>query len=152
MLYNIYQVLVKFGVNCFIIITGYFLIDSKFNRKKLLKLIGEVLFYSWTILIGVLILTNQKIDFKSILRCVFPVTYSHYWFVTNYVILYLLSNYINKFLLNLTQREYRTLMIILLVIWCIIPSVLFGKIGFSNLDWFILLYMIGAYIKNIHLK
>lgn len=35
----------EFGVNLFILITGYFLINSKFSFKKLIKLILEVNFY-----------------------------------------------------------------------------------------------------------
>lgn len=36
----------KIGVNCFVLITGYFMIESKFKIEKLLKLYGQILFYS----------------------------------------------------------------------------------------------------------
>ena len=36
----------KLGVVIFVLISGYFLVDSKFKIKKLLKLFLEVLFYS----------------------------------------------------------------------------------------------------------
>jgi len=36
----------KIGVNIFMLITGYFMVNSKFNFKKLLRLGLQVLFYS----------------------------------------------------------------------------------------------------------
>ena len=32
----------KLGVNCFILISGYFMINQKFTIKKLLSILGEV--------------------------------------------------------------------------------------------------------------
>lgn len=32
----------KLGVNCFVLITGYFMINSKFNINKFAKIVGQV--------------------------------------------------------------------------------------------------------------
>ena len=39
----------KIGINCFVLITGYFMCRSKITLKKFLKLILEVLFYRTSI-------------------------------------------------------------------------------------------------------
>lgn len=36
----------KTGINCFMLITGYFLCKSNITLKKYIKLISEVLFYN----------------------------------------------------------------------------------------------------------
>ena len=39
----------KIGINCFMMITGYFMCKSKITFKKFLKLLLEVMFYRWII-------------------------------------------------------------------------------------------------------
>ena len=34
----------KVGINCFVLITGYFMVNSNITAKKFAKLLGEVLF------------------------------------------------------------------------------------------------------------
>lgn len=137
----------KIGVNCFVLITGYFMINSKFKLKKLLILMGEVWFYSITILLISTLLWNPNIGIKDLIKSIFPISYNHYWFITTYVVMYILSNYINKFLKNLNRKEYIGLIIILFVAFSIIPTFINGKIDFSNIDWFIFMYLVGAYIR-----
>lgn len=36
----------KTGINCFVLITGYFMCTSNITKKKFIKLLGEVLFYN----------------------------------------------------------------------------------------------------------
>lgn len=128
------------------------MIDSKFKIKKFVKLLGQIWFYSYSILILYLLFSTEKVEAKNILRCMLPITYSEYWFLTTYILLYLLSNFINKFLNSISKKEYEVLIVILLLIWSIIPTLILGKIGFSDIDWFILLYFIGAYLKKYPIK
>lgn len=128
------------------------MIDSKFKLKKFVKLLGQIWFYSYSILILYLIFSTEKVGLKNILKCMLPITYSEYWFLTTYILLYLLLNFINKFLNSITKKEYEVIMVILLLIWSIIPTLILGKIEFSNIDWFILLYLIGAYFKKYRIK
>ena len=46
----------KIGVNVFVIISGYFLVNSKFRIKKLLQLIGQVYFYAIFIIISLILI------------------------------------------------------------------------------------------------
>lgn len=39
----------KIGINCFVLITGYFMCTSRITLRKFVKLVGEVEFYSVTI-------------------------------------------------------------------------------------------------------
>lgn len=89
----------------------------------------------------------QGIGTKDIIKNLFPFTYSSYWFITNYIILYFLSTYINSLLKTITQKQHKMLIIFLLLIWCILPSLVLGKINYSEIDLFLLVYIIGAYIK-----
>lgn len=137
----------KIGVNLFVLISGYFLINSKFNIKKLIKLFGETWFYSVAIALIAILGLKIQIGIKELLQVIFPITYNQYWFITAYAVMYIFSDYINKFLKLLSKKEYDKLLIMLIVIFSILPSIMGAKFLASDLGWLIILYAIGAYIN-----
>ena len=96
------------AVNVFILITGYFLIDSKFKIKKLLKLIFQVLFYTISILIIYIIFKGIP-DWYILKTCIFPIISGTYWYITAYVFLYCLSPFLNILIRNLNQKNIKAL-------------------------------------------
>ena len=147
----------ELGVNLFVLITGYFMINGKFKVKKLILIICEVLFYYLlTQIIGIsigAIKTPTSISSKILLF--FPTILSKYWFATVYIIIYILSPYLNKFIKSMTKKEFKKFLIIVLFLWCIIPT-FFGVfynstetiLYYSRLIWLIIIYFVGAYIKK----
>lgn len=135
----------KVGVNIHIMISGYYLINGRFKWSKFAKIIFEVFAYS--IVIYAVFLWTGKINFDAtdFVHNFFPIIFNRYWFVTAYVIVYLLSPFINKMLKALTQKEHISLIAVLLVLQCILK--LFTQNFFSDVGWFITVYNIGAYIK-----
>jgi len=138
----------KIGVNCFVLITGYFMTNAAFKYKKLLKLILEVFFYSVLSLIVFFGLGLAAYDSKVVKESLFPLTYDMYWFATAYIVMYLLSPFINSFIKILSQERHLKFILLLVVLWSVVPTFTFGQAaGYSSLGWFILLYLIAAYIK-----
>ena len=144
----------KFGINIFILITGYFMINSKFNIKKLIKLIFQVMCY--TILSYVLLGLTGIVGFssrgemiKGFLKAVLPIPYKTYSFVTAYVIIYLLSPYINILIKKMNQKQILKLILLGIVMWSIFPTFLNADFSLSGnqIIWFTLLYIIGGYIR-----
>lgn len=80
-----------------------------------------------------------------------------YWFANAYVLLFILSPFINKLIRSMDRKMHFRLICILSIIWCIIPSlpvyaVFASNLGWSNFDWtnlgwFILIYLIASYIR-----
>lgn len=146
----------ELGVNLFILITGYFMINKNVSAKKLIIIILEVIFYNSLSVICSHYLIQTPITMKNIL---FPVIYGNYWFISAYIIVYLLSPYINKCILNSSKKEHQKLLTIMIVIWSIIPT-FFGirdnstetLLFYTRLIWLIIMYVIGAYIKIYDLK
>jgi len=137
----------ELGVYCFILITGYFMINSTFKVKKFLKLIFEVLFYSIIIMALFYGFGLAEFDISLFIRSLLPITYSVYWFVTAYVVLYILSPFINKLLKNLSQKMHLALIGVLFILGPVSSSLFLGKLGITNIGLFILFYAIAAYIK-----
>ena len=137
----------QIGVNCFILISGYFLINSKFKIKKIFEMIKETDFYSIIIMGGELLLSYKMLNLKSILKSFFPIVLGQYWFISIYVVLYLLHPYINK-MLNIKKEQHILLIVILTIILCIIPTFTFSKFFDNEILWFMYMYILGAYIRK----
>lgn len=150
----------ELGVNLFILITGYFLVNGKFSIKKLICLILEVdFYYIISILIGQKLGIVEINSVKEVFLMFFPTILNKYWFITAYIILYILSPYLNILIRNMEKKEHQKLIAICLLLWSILPTV-FGifynttedMLYYSRLIWLIVMYLVGAYIKLYPIK
>lgn len=116
------NILFKIHILSFIVITGYFQSKSQFKLSKMLNLIIEGIFYSTIIFfIGYKLGWVDSITPLSIIQNIGIDCFSTYWFIATYLIVYMLSNYINKFINRLTHIEFKRLIMLLFFILCIIP-------------------------------
>lgn len=136
----------KFGSTLYILISSYFLIDSKIKYKKLIPLFVKLLFFSLLMLSLVMVFTQEKILITDLFKSFLPVLWGN-WFIINYIILFLFLPYINSMLKNLDQTLYKNLVITLLIVWSFIPTISNYAWNFSGIDYFLCVYIIGAYIK-----
>lgn len=138
----------KIGVDIFIIISGYFLIYSqKIKLSKVLKLWFQLFFYSVLIYIIFILTGVETISMNGIIKNIFPVIFTRWWFASTYFVLYLLSPYLNKLLISLSKVEYQKLLIVLTFFWCIIPTFTAANFQSNVLIWFIYLYTLAGYIR-----
>lgn len=145
----------ELGVNCFVLITGYFSIKSDFKYKKVFQLAFQVLFYTilGTIFAKVIGFYELK-TIKEYVTTFFPIIMGEYWYVTAYVMLYIFSPYINKLVSTMKKDEYKKFLLLLLVVYSIIPT-FFGALNnntegllyYNRFIWLIVMYLIGGYIK-----
>lgn len=140
----------KIGVNIFVLISGYFLInnDAKtINLEKIIKILGQVLFYS-IVLFTIGKLTGiVDLGIKDFIKACFPITFSQWWFASAYFVLYLIHPFINKLLHSLDKSMYQTLLAVLVVCWSVIPTFTTSSYQSNSLLWFITLYSISGYIR-----
>ena len=138
---KLFQVGGKLGVNIFVLISGYFLVNSKFKLKKVIMLILQVMFYSIGIYLFIVALGKTKFEFKTFIYCCMPISNRIYWFATAYIIMYCLSPFINVIVKNITKKQYIYLLIGLIVLQCLLQKITgIGYIG--EVGWFITLYLI----------
>ena len=151
---NIYGVICNsflvIAVNCFILISGYF--GIKLSWKSFTNLCITCIFYILTLTI-VGFIYNDFFSLKELLYSFMPFSYSHYWFITSYFYLFLLSPLINKAIDNFTKKEFICSLIILALITFYFGFFRRGNINSNgyNLMNFIFLYFIARFI-SIHSK
>lgn len=151
------------AVDLFVLISGYFLCKTeKRSMWKPIELIFEVIFFNVIIYIIDCGIGINSLSAKGFLKNLLPAN----WFVILYCVLYIISPYINLVVNHLSQKSFRQMIIILLSLFSIYPTIIdmFGEIlntewiGLSSISaygnqWgytiinFILLYIIGAYVR-----
>lgn len=138
----------KIGVNIFVLISGYFLITAVgIKTSKVLKLWLQIFTYSILIFIIFAALGIQPFGMKELIKSIFPITFSQWWFANTYFVFYLLTPYLNKLLNSLDKKNYQRMLILLTLCWCIIPTFLTRKFESNSLTWFVYLYSLAGYIR-----
>lgn len=156
-LVNTVSVFCSSAVNIFVIISGYFLVKSQFKVQKIIKLWAEVWFYSVLMFAIGAALGSYPITASTLVFSFLPVSSRHYWFPVTYLIMYAFSPLLNKLLLNLTKKEYTTLVLlgaVVLSAWTTFFYFSDGAVtgGNTGLLWFIYLYLLGGYFKLFDIK
>ena len=137
----------KTGINCFVLITGYFMCTSNITKKKLVKLLGEVYFYTVGLWCIFFFTGYEMFSIKGFLKMIFPFFTVADNFTGCFLLFYLLIPFLNKLIHALREKEH-----FLLVIWCLavyvfLPSFVKANVVFNYVTWFSVLYVIASYIR-----
>ncbi len=138
------------GVDVFVLISGYFLVTDSgrlFNTTRILKFWGQVAAYSIGIYALLCIVGISELSVVQCIKALFPITLEAWWFASAYFVLYLLHPFLNMLLRNLERKTYQALLVMLLFIWCIIPTLTGAKYQSNSLLWFVTLYFVAGYMR-----
>jgi surface polysaccharide O-acyltransferase-like enzyme len=153
-LYLVLETLSIVAVNLYVLISGYFSVETEFSLIKLIRLWAQILFYSLLIpmvlsMTGILSLGERTL--YDYLFYIFPVTMEHYWFATTFLFLYLIAPFLNKGIKALNKKQFQTLLLLFVLVFSISKSVLPVKLAFDkegyDIFWFITLYLTAAYLR-----
>ena len=141
------------AVNCFVLISGYFLCTSKFKLSKLVSTWIQVFFYSVGIaLILMLFHEGTAFSVKELIKCALPFTMDRYWFVTDYLLLYMTFPILNCAVRSMNRKTHLFFCAVLFVIFSLIPNIVYisdfsGINGGYSYTWFCILYLFASYIR-----
>ena len=159
---NVLEAICIVCVDTFIIITGYFQIEKKkIDKSKIFKYIIAILFFNIIQYIIYIIVHKAPFDVYAL----FLNAISGKWFIITYLVLYVLSPYINKLVNSLKIQDFKKLVLILVFIFMIYQTILtYLNIFIPTHGWaanvsvetdrgytvinFIILYLIGGYIRK----
>ncbi len=142
----------KVGCSIFALISGYYLVTSesggvsKKHFKRILPLVGKMVFYSWTILAVVAFTGIVPLSAFDIIKALIPNVWGN-WYLRYYILFFLFTPYINILLQKLDYKAYTGLVILLLIIWSLVPTLTNGIWDFGYFDFFVVMYIIGGYIR-----
>ena len=148
---NIALALSSVAVNIYVLFSGYFLVKSKFNLKKIIELWIKTITYSIGITI-IFILFGYDVSFANIIKSFIPVSMKTYWFLTTYIALYFLFPFLNLLINTITKKQFQILLIINFIIFCLWRNIMpFSETldlsGGNGIIWFVFLYLVAGYIR-----
>ncbi|MBQ6477603.1 MAG: acyltransferase family protein [Bacilli bacterium] len=150
MILMIWEFILLVHVNSFALLTGYYQSNSTFKQSALWKIINQTLFYKALILIILTALGLISLGKVEILKELFPINMTQYWFIKVYFLLYCLSPFLNKFINVLNKKDFKRLLIVGFILFSIIPAITnygaFSNNGYTLYN-FIYLYFVGAYLR-----
>lgn len=141
----------KTGINCFMLITGYFMCKSNITLKKYVKLITEVLFYNITISLVFYIFGIGSIkDIIDGLLIVRNVDSNN--FIACFLLFYLLIPFLNILLQNITQKQHQHLILLLAFLYIFLGTMPKFSVVMNYVSWFSFLYIVAAYVRTNPIK
>lgn len=140
------------GVNCFVLLTGYFQVNkTTVSFNKVTGLLAQIFFYSVVLYFVGVLFGDVSLSLVAFVKAAFPFFIGLKWFIKAYIILYLLSPFINKGLVQLDKKEFQSLLGIMLLFFSIWPSTLpsppVEDAGYGIIN-FVLVYSIGGYLRK----
>ena len=139
------------SVNAFVLITGYYGTTSKFKTSKVLKFSMEIIAFSILCTILSIALGNNNVGMKEIFYSLVPLTSKRYWFASNYALLLFVQPVLNIIINKMDKETLKRFVLILIILFSVVPTFFIWnrEITGTGMDitWFIVLYLVGAYIK-----
>ena len=147
------------AVNIYVLISGYFLADSRWRIDKVFSLYLTVWLYSILVplTLGALgIVDLGRLSLGDWQQLLLPIEYEHYWFATAYVMMYILSPVLAIAVRSLNRELIRGVIAGLVVLFSVLKSINpylipWDKYG-NDVLWFIVLFMIAGYIRRFGIQ
>lgn len=145
----------ELGVNCFMLITGYFMVEGRFKLRKLILIWIQIETYNIVVMliaykIGILHWAGKRAFILQLL----PIWQGAWWFMTAYMIIYILSPFMKRFAKSISKHDYIKFLMVCLMLWSMIPTVLGvfrndteGSLYYTRAVWLIVIWFTGGYLR-----
>ena len=138
----------------FVLITGYFLSagTKPGHNRRIVPLAAEAVFYSSVAFFVLCALGFRTFSPKGLLLAFVPFFGGNIWFVTNYLVFWLAIPFLNPMISALSKSQHQMLLAFFGMFWCILPTFSTKALSFGwtfgELDFFLVMYMVGAYLRR----
>ena len=150
-LLHVLRAFLSVHVNCFVLISGYFLCTHEFRIRKFFSLWGQAFFWSLTLYLFLCISGFAPFALKSLLKACLPFTQQRYWFVPTYLLMYLLVPILNAAVRSMSQRQHAYFLAVFFTVYIALQNLFFWEKFTSTNSYdplfFAFLYLIAAYFR-----
>ena len=137
----------KTGINCFVLITGYFMCKSHITVRKFLKLLLQVEFYNIAVNAAFALTGYHSFTLKECLLILWPVDSIAANFTTCFLMFYLFIPFLNILVSHLDKKKHGLLVLLCLFTYTLIGTFNFFIVTMNYVSWFCVLYFIASYIR-----
>ena len=137
----------KTGINCFIMITGYFMCKSHITAKKFLKLLAEIEYYKIVIYSVFVISGYEAFSLKGMFKSILPITGVSSGFASCFLLFFLCIPFLNKLIHSIDEKWHIRLVLLSLFIYTFLGTIPFIGVTMNYVSWFIIIYFIASYVR-----
>lgn len=138
----------KTGINCFIMITGWFMSSSNFTWRKFFSLYFQIAVYALSIYLFFCVIGQESFNPITALMTLLPMDSVSNHFVSAFLLFYLLIPFINILITNINKTDHAILLLILLFIYTILPTNPWFELKFNYISWFTVVYLLSSFIRK----
>lgn len=142
------------AVNCYVLLSGYFLVESEWKPGRVWSLLCQVLFYSLSVPVAMIcmgMLSLQDLGLYDWIGFLFPIQTEHYWFATAYLFLYLFAPLLAAGVKKMEKKTLQKVIVLLLLFFSVgktvLPFFLVTDHYGYDYGWFLCLFLIAAYLR-----
>lgn len=137
----------KTGINCFVMITGYFMCLSHISGRKFVKLLLEVLFYDLAIGSIFLLTDYTPFSLKEVAKMCLPIKDMTSGFTSAFLVFFLTIPFLNKLVHSLGEKEHLFLILLFTGMYVLPRYLPFVKSQMNYVVWFGVIYFIASYLR-----
>lgn len=140
----------KTGINCFVLITGYFMCKSSISLHKFLKLVTQVLFYNLLIFAVFVVVGLEDFSMRQLLSKILVVKNMNGGFTSGFIMFYLFIPFLTVLVNNLTRRQHLMLVGLVLLTFTVLgsmPPALGISVSVNYVLHFCNLFIIASYVR-----
>ena len=139
----------KIGINCFVLLSGWFMCEKTISLRKFLKLLLEFMFYRIVIALVFWLTGYEKMTLNDVLDVLIPIRELSDGFAETYLVFFLFIPFLNILIRHLTERQHLRLLVLLCFSY-----VFFGtfrplfSVTMNYISWFMVLFLTASYIRR----
>lgn len=137
----------KMGINCFVLITGYFMCKSSITLYKFLKLVCEILFYNLVIFAVFVAAGIEPFGLKALAMKFMVVRNMNGGFMSGFIMFYLFIPFLTVLVRNLSRRQHLALAGLVLLTFTVMGSIPLFTVTVNYVVQFCSLFVIASYVR-----
>lgn len=137
----------KTGINCFVLITGYFMCKTHITIRKFLKLFLEVEFYNIVLYVIFTATSSLPFSVKEALLMLWPVKSIATGFTSCFLVFYMFIPFLNVLVSHLDKKMHCRLVLLCLFTYTLMGTIHRFEVTMNYVSWFCVLYFISSYIR-----
>lgn len=137
----------KTGINCFLMITGYFMCTSKITLRKFIKLMGQIYLYKLLLYPMLLVAGYETFSLLRIVKVLMPTWGFSTNFTGCFIGFWLTIPFLNILIQNMNKQQHEVLLLLLFGMYTLLGSIPSFSIRMGYVTWFGIIYLLASYIR-----
>lgn len=137
----------KTGINCFLMITGYFMCTSQISIRKFLKLLIQIYFYNLLLFTIFLFAGLESLSPLRLVKLFLPFWGIKDGFIGCFLIFYLTIPFWNILIKNMSKQHHLLLLGLMLVCYTLLGTIPTFEVSFNYVTWFGVIYLTASFIR-----